>query len=83
MPNCPSCGSPMRKRNGTFGEFFGCSKYPDCTTTVSLYDVDEDFDVATFSHDGDSFGVCQRCQEKDTLSDMNLCSYCQHMWDND
>lgn len=28
--NCPECGSPMIKRKGKSGEFFGCSKYPDC-----------------------------------------------------
>ena len=27
---CPQCGSPMAKRKGPFGEFFGCSKYPQC-----------------------------------------------------
>lgn len=27
---CPLCGSPMAKRKGPYGEFFGCSKYPQC-----------------------------------------------------
>ena len=83
MPNCPTCGAPMKIRSGGYGEFWGCSKYPDCTTTVNLNDVDEKFDVATYSHDGPSYGMCQRCGETDTLSDMGLCSYCQHMWDKD
>ena len=27
---CPKCDSPMKKRNGTFGEFYGCSTFPKC-----------------------------------------------------
>lgn len=27
---CPQCGSVMYLRNGKFGEFYGCSKYPSC-----------------------------------------------------
>ncbi len=30
---CPKCGEPMRKRNGRYGEFWGCSGYPDCRYT--------------------------------------------------
>src|SRR5689334_9063210 len=29
-PFCDKCGSPMVKRKGKFGEFFGCSNYPKC-----------------------------------------------------
>jgi len=28
--NCEKCGSPMVKRRSRFGEFLGCSAYPDC-----------------------------------------------------
>lgn len=83
MPQCPSCGSDMQKRTGKFGELWGCSKFPNCTTTVGLHDVDEKFDVPTYSHDGESYGICDRCGEEDSLSDMRLCNYCQHMWDKD
>lgn len=27
---CPSCGSPLMKRNGRYGEFTACSSYPKC-----------------------------------------------------
>jgi DNA topoisomerase-1 len=27
---CPICGSPMVRRAGRFGEFFGCVQYPKC-----------------------------------------------------
>ena len=30
---CPKCGSPLKKRNGRFGEFYGCSGYPVCRHT--------------------------------------------------
>lgn len=28
---CPKCGEGMVKRNGKFGDFLGCSKYPSCS----------------------------------------------------
>lgn len=31
--SCPECGLPMKKRNGRFGEFWGCTGYPDCRHT--------------------------------------------------
>jgi hypothetical protein len=33
-PVCPKCGGPMRLRNGRFGPFYGCLKYPACRGTV-------------------------------------------------
>lgn len=30
---CPKCGSRMVKRNGKYGSFFGCSKFPYCNYT--------------------------------------------------
>ena len=30
---CPERGLPMKKRNGRFGEFWGCTGYPDCRHT--------------------------------------------------
>jgi replicative superfamily II helicase len=30
---CPKCGHIMILRNGKFGEFFGCSQFPDCRGT--------------------------------------------------
>ncbi len=31
---CPSCQSPLRKRSGQNGAFWGCRAYPECKTTV-------------------------------------------------
>lgn len=33
---CPKCGRLMKKRNGRFGEFWGCSGYPNCRHTENL-----------------------------------------------
>lgn len=33
---CTSCGAPMVVKRGRFGEFLGCSRYPDCSTTMPL-----------------------------------------------
>lgn len=33
---CPKCGNPMKKRNGKFGEFYGCSGYPACRHTEKV-----------------------------------------------
>ena len=30
---CPKCGSSLIKRNGRFGEFWGCLNYPNCKFT--------------------------------------------------
>ena len=30
---CPKCGGELVKRNGKFGEFWGCANYPDCKYT--------------------------------------------------
>ncbi len=29
-PPCPDCGSPMRIKAGPLGEFYSCSRFPDC-----------------------------------------------------
>lgn len=33
---CPRCGQFMKKRKGRFGEFWGCSGYPDCRYTENI-----------------------------------------------
>lgn len=30
---CPQCSSPLKMRNGRFGEFWGCTGYPNCRYT--------------------------------------------------
>ncbi|HAU84569.1 MAG TPA: DNA polymerase III subunit epsilon [Lachnospiraceae bacterium] len=36
---CPKCGGEMVKRAGKFGEFYGCSNYPNCRGTMNIKDV--------------------------------------------
>mgnify|MGYP006422300203 CR=1 FL=1 len=31
--HCPRCRAPMRRRNGQYGEFWSCSRFPDCHGT--------------------------------------------------
>lgn len=35
-PTCPVCTSPMAKRSSARGEFFGCTKYPNCRGTRAI-----------------------------------------------
>ena len=36
VPSCPECGSDMVKRQGAFGDFWGCSTYPDCKGLIKI-----------------------------------------------
>ncbi len=33
---CPECGAPMNFKSGKFGEFLGCSNYPNCKHTTKI-----------------------------------------------
>jgi hypothetical protein len=35
-PKCPRCGASMKQRNGKFGAFWGCPRYPDCKGTLPV-----------------------------------------------
>lgn len=32
---CPHCGNILELRSGKFGDFWGCSSYPDCKYTMN------------------------------------------------
>lgn len=37
IPNvCPVCGAPMKFKEGKYGEFLGCSHYPQCKQSVKI-----------------------------------------------
>ncbi|WP_417517507.1 DNA topoisomerase 3 [Marinobacter sp.] len=38
-PNCPKCRAPMTERDGKFGRFFACTRYPDCRGTRPVEDT--------------------------------------------
>ena len=33
---CTSCGGFLIKKNGTYGEFYGCTNYPFCHETMNI-----------------------------------------------
>lgn len=35
MEVCPICGGILKLKNGRYGEFYGCSNYPECHYTIS------------------------------------------------
>jgi DNA topoisomerase-1 len=35
-PSCPTCGAPMKRREGKNGPFWGCSTYPKCRQTLPI-----------------------------------------------
>lgn len=41
---CDECGSWMIRREGQYGEFYGCSKYPVCENTKQVEQVEEQFE---------------------------------------
>jgi DNA topoisomerase-1 len=34
--HCPNCGKQMALKSSRFGQFLGCTGYPECTTTIAL-----------------------------------------------
>ena len=36
MKICPKCQMPMKKRNGRYGEFWGCTGFPKCRYTENV-----------------------------------------------
>lgn len=40
---CPSCGSKMRRRTGKYGDFWGCTKYPNCKMTIRIDKTNKNF----------------------------------------
>ena len=50
---CPKCDSDLVKRKGKLGEFWGCSKYPDCNYTTSMKE-----EVISDRSDDIHFQVC-------------------------
>lgn len=38
QPHCPKCRAPMRQREGKFGAFHACVRFPDCKGTRQIED---------------------------------------------
>ena len=48
MPRCDKCGKPMLLREGKYGQFYGCSNYPDCKNTKPYIEIDNSMLEKTF-----------------------------------
>ena len=35
-PDCPECGTPMRRRKAKSGDFWGCPRFPECRQTLPI-----------------------------------------------
>ncbi len=46
LHKCPACESPLTKRKGKAGVFWGCTRFPDCKTTTPDKDGVPDFEAA-------------------------------------
>jgi len=64
MPLYCECGKEMMQRNGSYGLFFGCSAYPNCTHTKSYSEKNR----ALFNEGSDAsfvpiekYKVCKSC----------------------
>jgi hypothetical protein len=33
--SCPECGAALKLKSGRYGEFYGCTGYPECKYTES------------------------------------------------
>ena len=36
IPSCPICNGEMRRRSGKFGDFWSCTRFPDCRGTRNI-----------------------------------------------
>jgi DNA topoisomerase-1 len=53
---CPTCGAKMLLREGRYGKFLGCSRYPECKTIVNVTRSGE-----PVPPDKPSDEVCEKC----------------------
>ena len=37
--SCPYCGKKLIKRDGQYGEFYGCSRFPRCKFTINVNEI--------------------------------------------
>lgn len=41
-PTCPRCNTKMTLKSGSYGWFWGCSKYPSCDYTKNIRESDKE-----------------------------------------
>lgn len=59
--SCPTCGKPLRKRTGRSGAFWGCTGYPDCSSTAPDADGVPNLAQARASAPAESGAAAHRC----------------------
>lgn len=61
---CPECGSPVDLKEGKYGLFYGCSKFPECrfTANFELFGGDA-FDSDYWREVKEGLTVGQMCTE--------------------
>ncbi|MBU0650973.1 topoisomerase DNA-binding C4 zinc finger domain-containing protein, partial [bacterium] len=52
---CPDCGAKLVLKVGKYGEFYACSKYPDCKYTRNMGEEDSDISDAEIDE------KCEKC----------------------
>ncbi|MFA5553844.1 MAG: topoisomerase DNA-binding C4 zinc finger domain-containing protein [Phycisphaerae bacterium] len=58
---CPNCGKDMLVKRGRFGEFLGCSGYPECKTILNL---DKDGNIKPPKPPAEPTGIsCYKCKQ--------------------
>ncbi|MBU1743829.1 MAG: topoisomerase DNA-binding C4 zinc finger domain-containing protein [Proteobacteria bacterium] len=56
---CPLCGKPMSARQGRFGNFLGCTGYPECKHTINVGPDGAPLAAPVGGKEGDA--VCEKC----------------------
>ncbi|MDD5100174.1 MAG: type I DNA topoisomerase [Syntrophales bacterium] len=57
--SCPLCGKPMSMRKGRFGQFLGCTGYPECKHTINVDRDGAPLNPAVADPVGNS--ACEKC----------------------
>ena len=50
---CPDCGRRLVERKGKFGDFLGCSGFPQCKYTQNIGDYHDEGDYGGLAQDDD------------------------------
>lgn len=63
--NCPECGNTLKKRKGPKGYFWGCSRFPECKTTIPDNEGKPNFEAkkAASEHGNGPQYSCPQCHK--------------------
>ena len=63
---CPLCGKPMSLRKGRYGQFLGCTGYPECKHTINVSRDGEPV-TETAAGTGEGGTLCEKCGKPMTV----------------